>query len=125
MQLAVTRDTEGKTGLINLPVSEVLFLEFDMTVKWVIVHTLQDQFFVAGNLTYWVESLKAKGFDFEKVDRNVVVHMPKIKRIDRSFAYAYFEYEVGKDSKRITLAQKYFKKVLSMVDDIDPNIVIA
>ena len=125
MKLAVTRDAEGKTGLINLSVSEILYLEFDMTEKWVFVHTLEDRFYISGNLSYWAEALKAVGFGFEKVDRNVVVHLQKIKRLDRVFAYAFFEYEVQKNSKKVTLAQKHVKKVLSMVDEINPNIVIA
>jgi DNA-binding LytR/AlgR family response regulator len=90
MRVAVTRDPEGSKGLLNVSVNDLIFLEFDMVEKWVIAHTLEERFYLAGSLTYWAEALKAAGLDFEKVDRNIVVQVSKIKRIDTIFTHAYF-----------------------------------
>jgi DNA-binding LytR/AlgR family response regulator len=125
MYLSVTRDTFGKDGLINIKVDDVLFLEFDMTEKGVIVHTRDEKFFITGTLNYWAETLKSTGYEFEKSDRNIVIHIPKIKRLDRIFTFAYFDYEVNTYSKRVTLSQKHFKKIVSMVREIDPLIIIV
>jgi DNA-binding LytR/AlgR family response regulator len=122
LQLSVSKDEEGKKGALNVGASDVLFLEFDE--KRVFVHTLEDRFYIGGSLSYWVEALKAAGYDFEKVDRNIVVHMPKIKRLDSIYTIAYFEYEVEKNSKKITLAQKYYKKVVSKAREENRVIVI-
>lgn len=123
--LSVTRDEEGKTGLINITANDALFLEYDQYQKRVYAHTLEERFYVAGSLTYWETALKAAGYEFEMVDRNIVVHMPKIKRLDRVFAKAYFEYEIDKNSKYITLAQRYFKKVLAHAGETHRSILVT
>ena len=109
MQLTVTRDIEGKSGISNLPVRDILFLQSDLTSKWIAVHTLDDQFYIPGTLIYWTEALKQGGYQFEKVDRNIVVHVPRICKMDRIFVKAYFELETTSQSKSITLSQKHFK----------------
>ncbi|MFC5528446.1 hypothetical protein [Cohnella yongneupensis] len=123
--LSVTRDEEGKTGSINIRTDDALFLEFDQIQKRVYAHTLLERFFIAGSLTYWQTSLKAAGYEFETVDRNIVVHVPKIKRLDSVFAFAYFDYEINKSSKRITLAQKHIKKVIADATEHNRRIIVT
>ncbi len=125
LQLAVTSDQEGKDGLINIPAEKLIFLEYDMSKKWVLAHTMENCYYVAGTLSYLVTALKANGYEFEKVDRNIVVHIPKIKRLDRLNTFAYFEYEIHKSSKKITLSRKHFDKLLSREYAQDPNMVIV
>lgn len=124
LQLAVTQDEEGANGFFNVPAEDLIFLEYDMSKKWVLAHTMEDRYYIAGTLTYLVTALKAKGYEFEKVDRNIVVNLPKIKRLDRMNTFAYFEYDVHKSSKRVTLSRKYFDKLLAGEYVRDPHMVI-
>jgi|HigsolmetaGSP12D_1036236.scaffolds.fasta_scaffold00095_18 DNA-binding LytR/AlgR family response regulator len=124
MRLSVSRDIDGKTGIVNLSVTDVLFLEYDLTTKKVWVHTLRDRYYIPGTLSFWAEALRAGGYDFRKVDRNIVVQVPKIKVMDRTFKYAYFEDPVREKSKRITLSQTYFKKIAEKNRASDLQIVI-
>ncbi|MCC3376869.1 LytTR family transcriptional regulator DNA-binding domain-containing protein [Cohnella sp. REN36] len=124
MWLSVTRDQEGKTGLLNVSIDDVLYLESDFE-KWVRVHTRDEHFYIAGTLIYWTHAFQASGHAFQKVDRNIVVHEPKIKRLDPVFAMAYFDSEIGKHTKKITLAQKYFKELVRKAGQRELSIVIA
>lgn len=125
LQLAVTRDEEGTGGFVNVPAEELIFLEYDMTTKWVLAHTMDHCFYVPGTLTYLATALKASGYEFEKVDRNIVVHLPKIKRLDKLNTLAYFDYDIQKASKRVTLSRKYFDKLLAGDYVRDQNIAIT
>jgi DNA-binding LytR/AlgR family response regulator len=109
--LSVTKDFDGKTGIINIPVEDVLFLEYDFLEKRVWAHTSGEQYYIPGTLIYWAEALRTGGYDFKKVDRNVVVQVPKITILDRMLKCAYFESTIRKDSKRITLSHTYFKEL--------------
>ncbi|MCD9023293.1 LytTR family transcriptional regulator DNA-binding domain-containing protein [Cohnella silvisoli] len=125
MLISVTDDVHGKNGIINVEVSEILFLEFDMVDRWVTVHTLEAKYYITGTLSYWADSLKGSGFEFEKADRNVVIHVPMIKRMDRVFAHAYFEYEINHKSKKVTLSQKHFKQILTKMRVANMGIVVV
>jgi len=118
MHLSVTLDIEGKSGISNLPVGDVLFLQCDFVSKWITVHTLDEQYFIPGTLVYWTEALQQGGYQFEKVDRNIVVHIPKICKMDRYFARAYFEIETTSRSKSVTLSQKYFKLLAQQLKEV-------
>lgn len=118
MHLTVTMDVEGQSGISNLSVDDILFLQFDYDSKWVTVHTLDGQYFIPGTLVYWAEALKNGGYQFEKVDRNVVVHIPKICKMDRYFVKAYFEMETTSRSKSVTLSQKYFKLLAGQLREV-------
>jgi DNA-binding LytR/AlgR family response regulator len=122
---SVTGDSEGKNGLINLPVSEAIFLEFDTSKRCVFVHTQEEKYYMAGTLAYWAESLKSVGFEFEKVDRNIVVQISKIQRMDQTFFLAYFDREITPNTKKITMSQKYFKRIRNLIATINPNAVIV
>jgi DNA-binding LytR/AlgR family response regulator len=125
MQLAVTRNVDGTSGIINLPINDVIFMEYDMIVKGVFVNTLNDKLYIAGTLTYWTDALKAQGYHFEKVDRNYVVQIPTIKKLDKIFTKAYFEYETTPLSKSVTLSQRQFKEVVTQIKVFNPQIVVV
>jgi DNA-binding LytR/AlgR family response regulator len=124
MWVAVTRDPEGSKGLLNVLVQNLIFLEFDMVEKWVIAHTLEERFYMAGSLTYWAESLKAAGLDFEKVDRNIVVQVSKIKRLDSIFTHAYFVEKPTAQSKKITMSSNNFKHIMKRAQNFGSSIVV-
>jgi hypothetical protein len=125
MRLSVTRDNDGDSGLINLLVNDVLFLEFDIIKKKVWAHTLNNRFFMPGTLSYWTKALTNSGYDFMMVDRNILVQFPKIKRLNHVLRYAYFEYEIRYNSKKVTLAHKRYKEITAMNKQKGLEIVIT
>ncbi|TVX91533.1 LytTR family transcriptional regulator DNA-binding domain-containing protein [Cohnella terricola] len=110
-RLTVSRDSEGKTGLIELPVEDILFFESNSRNKdMIILHTWDELFYAPGTLRYWLEALKSSGEDFEMVDRVNVVHLSKVHHVDRIFRIAYFG--ESKSSKQCTLSISNVSKVL-------------
>lgn len=114
MRLPVTRGNDEDFNLISLPVSEVLFLEYDFIDKKVWTHTRNDRYYLPGTLTYWAKALSTSGYDFMTVDRNIVVQLSKIKRLDTMLKYAYFEDQIRRDSKRVTVSNKYYKELITL-----------
>jgi DNA-binding LytR/AlgR family response regulator len=113
--LAVSRDPEGKAGLTELPVEDILFFESHSKNKdMIILHTLDEAFYAPGTLKYWVEVLKASGEDFEMVDRANAAHLSKVHHVDRLFRVAYFG--ESKSSKNCTLSINNVTKVLQHID---------
>lgn len=112
MKLFVTRNRDlGKIEVVNLPIEDLLFLQHDR--KYVSVHTMDEEFIVPGSLSYYENALRAAGYDFRQVDRNIVVHVPKIKLLDTIFSKAYFESEISEKSKSVTLAQVHLRALIS------------
>lgn len=112
MNLTVSRHVDGKSGLIALPVRDILYFEFDKGKEMIAFHTLTERFFIPGTLKYWTESLRASGYHFAMVDRNNAVNLCKIRHFDRSYKLAYFEDEVCKHSKSCTVSVTHLKTVL-------------
>jgi hypothetical protein len=119
LQISVTRDQEGNSGLVLLDVMYVVYLEYDRYENGLMVHTLDDMFYTMGTLKYWTNALQNSGYQFAMVDRNVAVHLTKIKRLDSKYKIAYFETQITKDSKGCTVAWSHFnmlaKKLQSQV----------
>lgn len=112
MDLFVTRGMDvGKLEVANLPIQEILFLQHDQ--KFISVHTMDREFHVPGNLSYYEYALCTAGYDFRQVDRNIVVHVPKIMLLDTVFSKAYFEPEIRKNAKSVTLAQVHLRVLKS------------
>ncbi|MCC3374905.1 LytTR family transcriptional regulator DNA-binding domain-containing protein [Cohnella sp. REN36] len=114
MQLSVSRDPEGKAGLIALQVKDVLFFETHRNKDMIVLHTQDEQYFIPGTLKYWTEALRASGEDFEIIDRNNAVHLTKVKHVDQRFRIAYFS--EGKDAKKCTISINNVTKVLKFLE---------
>lgn len=122
MDFIVTKDKSGKSGVQNLPFDQTCFLECEG--KFMVVHTLTEQFYMNGTLAYWLDAL-AK-YDFEKSDRNVIVNMTMIERIDPIMKIAYFETEIHKNSKYCTISwPKNYEKIISRLEVMNPNAILA
>lgn len=105
MNLTVSRDPEGKTGLIELPADQVWFVESYKKVKDMIaLHVSQTEcFYAPGTLKFWSTALKASGLPFVIVDRTNAIHLPKIKSFDE-YLRAFFTDNRTKDSKYCTVS---------------------
>lgn len=111
--------------MVNINVDDVLYLEYDFKYKKVGVHTLTSKFYFPGTLTYLEDGLKNSGYEFLKVDRNVVVHLPKIKRLDKFLKFAYFETDIRSDSPKITVSHSHYKELVRLSMDSGYDIVFA
>lgn len=108
--LSVTRDIDGESGIVSLRGQDILFLEWSGKDDRVIVHTMDEKFYVTGTLKYWSNALNNSGFTFRDVDRNNLVNVDRIVRIDSVFKIAYFESEVRSNSKHCTMSIKKYRK---------------
>ncbi|MGE7052951.1 LytTR family transcriptional regulator DNA-binding domain-containing protein, partial [Paenibacillus glucanolyticus] len=89
--LTVTRDIEGESGIVNLKVSDILFLEWSTRAERVVVHTRVGEYYMTGILKYWTSVLNNSGFTFRVVDRNSAVNVNQIEMLDSNLKIAYFD----------------------------------
>ncbi|GAB6988002.1 LytTR family transcriptional regulator DNA-binding domain-containing protein [Paenibacillus pini] len=106
MQLSVTKDIDGESGIVKLRVNDILFLEAMKKKQCVAFHTLESIFYLPGSLKYWSTTLNNSGYTFRIVDRSNSVNVDKIVRIDNVFKKAYFEYDIRKGSKCCTMSEQ-------------------
>mgnify|MGYP001430072637 CR=1 FL=1 len=70
-----------------LHVEDVLFLSVDQAS--VVFHTHDRQFFLRSTLEDW--KIILSDFNFEELDRGVLVHMSKVKAINSEYRIIYFD----------------------------------
>lgn len=108
--LAVSKERDGETGGMNVPVKNVTHLEADTYM--VIVHTAKDQYYLMGTMVYWVKTLNASGYNFRNADRSSIINVDNIASVDMSFKVAYFEDDINKHSKKCTLTVDRLNKII-------------
>lgn len=109
--LTVTRTVDGSSGIKSLHVRDIAFLEYDRKEDRVLVHTVDDVFYVVGTLKYWTIAFNASGYSFKQVDRNNVVNLDRVTALDPTYKHAYFEEPVSQESKHCTIAWSRYKEV--------------
>ena len=115
-ELSVTKERDGKSGGTNVPVRGITHLEADSYM--VIVHTTKDQYYLAGTMVYWVNTLNSSGYNFRNADRSSVINVDKIDSIDMKFKLAYFESDINRHSKRCTLAKDRLDSIIDEFPEI-------
>ncbi|KHL95426.1 hypothetical protein QW71_11920 [Paenibacillus sp. IHB B 3415] len=113
--LSVTRDVDGTAGLVQLPISDIAFMAYIKKINRVVVHTVEDEFYLMGTLVFWQTALVANGHRFISVDRTNVVNIDRIRYLDEIKHNAYFESEPTKKSKRCTLTNIRFDQIADMI----------
>ncbi|MEK4351310.1 LytTR family transcriptional regulator DNA-binding domain-containing protein [Paenibacillus sp. FSL R5-0475] len=108
--LTVTRDVDAVTGVISLPIRDIAFLEYASQIDRVIVHTINEMFYMPGTLKYWQSALDSSGYNFASVDRTNVVNLDKIVLVDEIYRVAYFESSITKTTKKCTFTIINFDK---------------
>jgi len=120
--LSVTKDENGYSGLVQLNIADIAFLE-SRTGK-ILIHTIHnDTFYTVGSLKYWTQVLNSTGFSFFIADRNNSVHMDNIVEMNGFLKVAYFERNRGNTSKHCTMSKSGYKEV-SMLLDIARSAVV-
>ncbi|WP_308635002.1 LytTR family transcriptional regulator DNA-binding domain-containing protein [Paenibacillus silvisoli] len=115
--LAVSRDIDGKSGLVSVLISDVLLLYFDGVYDRLIIHTMQDQYYTMGSLKYWTEALNSSGYAFRIVDRNNAANLDNVAFIDSASKKVYFEQVTHPKSKYCTISDQQFKKLKAEYGD--------
>ncbi|MEC0167420.1 LytTR family transcriptional regulator DNA-binding domain-containing protein [Paenibacillus graminis] len=123
--LTVTRDPDGKSGILNIDAGLVLMLNFAFSSDKVTVHTADSVYFMVGTLKYWNKVLNCSGYRFEIVDRSNAMNLDKVKVLDKTLKIAFFEQTITKKSKRCMIASYRFKEVADHIRSFNPTIVIA
>lgn len=114
--LTVTRDVEGITGAIPLPIDRISFMEYEKPINRIIVHTLDETFYTVGTLKFWTNSIEGAGYDFVLADRNTAINISMIVQIDTGFRIAYFESASIKGAKKCLLSGNGLTRVLENLD---------
>ncbi|MBW7454127.1 LytTR family transcriptional regulator DNA-binding domain-containing protein [Paenibacillus sepulcri] len=122
--LSVIRNNDGSGGLCSVEIKAVVFLEYiGGSTPQIKIHTTNEEFYIWGTLKTWTKALQDSGYDFFPVDRNFSIHIRNIKRLDDQYKRAYFEYELGRDSKSCTLAWEKYKAVEKKLKQINQPFV--
>lgn len=116
--MVVSEDKEAELGLLHIPIYIVDYLEYVRKINRVIVHTQVERFYIPGTIKYWTNGLNGIGYVFRIVDRRNSVNVNNITKIDTDFRYAYFDDPVLERSKRCTLSEEGFKKLLEEFPDL-------
>lgn len=93
MELSVSKDKTGRVGIEQIPIRNILYLEWSGSIKRIIVHvTGGKKYYLTGPLNFWGELLSNSGFMFVDVDRNNWVNAMNVEWIDDgSFKRVCFE----------------------------------
>lgn len=108
--LTVSKDVDATTGVKSLPIKDIAYMEYARQIDRIIVHTIDDIFYMTGTLKYRQSALEASGYNFATVDRTNVVNLDKIVLLDEVYHVAYFEDTISKSSKRCTFTSINFVK---------------
>jgi len=126
VNLSVTEDPKGKSGLINVDISDVCYIQFDGFKRILEVHTIDKKYYMPGSLTFWIESLgNSKDVFFRSVDRNSLLNMERIARLDRITKVAYFDTEITGNSKYCPIAWHKFEQISELIKGSNPSIVLT
>lgn len=115
--LSVAKDIEGSSGLYQLPVLEIAYMEYQKTINRVVVHTPEKKYYSMGTLVFWQSGLAANGHRFMWVDRTNVVNIDCIKLMDTVRHIAYFDAVPCKTSKKCTFTSGRFNEVLERIGE--------
>ncbi|AIQ63872.1 hypothetical protein PSTEL_13035 [Paenibacillus stellifer] len=113
--ITVTRDEEGSTGLLPLPLQDITYMEYQKSINRIIIHTLDGIYYTVGTLKYWACTIASTGYDFVLADRNTVINISKIKYIDSAFKTAYFEERDLKNAEKCYLSVKGYEKIVTLI----------
>lgn len=123
--LSVTKDVEGSAGLFQLPMCEIVYMEFVKSINRVAVHTLVEIFYLMGTLQYWQKAIEAVGHRFIWVDRTYVVNIDRVRFMDSVRHIAYFEHLPSKSSKCCTLTNIRFEELERRLEGAQGSPIIA
>lgn len=90
-QVTLTIDPHGDTGLVLVPINDILYISYVRKYNKVAFYTGRGTYYGAGTKEYWTHVFNNSGATFRDVDRNNSVNVERISRIDTFRYVAYFE----------------------------------
>ncbi|MEJ9165149.1 hypothetical protein, partial [Paenibacillus graminis] len=87
-------------------------MESDKTIKRIVIHTPYGIFYKIGTITNSDSSLTSAGYDFIKADRNVLINVANIYRMDKGYNKAYFDAD---NNEGCFLSEKGYAKVKAKI----------
>ncbi|MFD1776983.1 LytTR family transcriptional regulator DNA-binding domain-containing protein [Paenibacillus rhizophilus] len=123
--LSVTRDVEGGGGLVQLPLHLITHMVYLKAKNRVVVHTVDEEYYIMGTLMYWKKAISATGYRFVCADKTNVVNIDRIKAMDSDRHIAYFEEFPTKHSKSCTLTSIRFNEISKRIGIIGSSICFA
>lgn len=98
LKIAVTKDLEGRSGLLNIDFRDINFIETEPnSSSHVVVHAAGTKYYAFGAIKYYEAVLNAtEGFNFFRVDKGIIINVDNIKRLDEKYQIAYFDRETSK-----------------------------
>lgn len=120
MVLSVSRDKKGEAGIEQVPIRNILYLEWSGSIKRIIVHVKGGKrYYLTGPLNFWGELLSNSGYKFVDVDRNNWVNPINVEWVDTgSYKRVCFEGNTF-CSMRTT---KRYQEALDSLIDVNPLI---
>lgn len=112
--ISATTDNAGNSGLKNVNVDEILYLEVESKTSTIMLVTLFKTYYTTGTLNYWTHVLNKSGHCFHAADRSCSVNISKIVAIEPKFKIAYFDYH--DQSKRCMMSKGGMREVLEMLE---------
>lgn len=103
-KLTVTRDPYGESGIYNIFCDIVNYIESESNKKRILVHTLNETYYMMGILKYWSVVLNTSGYKFLDSDSNILVNINNIVLMNSTTKEVYFKLEIDKDSMKCKIA---------------------
>jgi DNA-binding LytR/AlgR family response regulator len=110
MFLSVTRDKEGLSGIINIHLKDVCFLESYGNL--IVVNTYEEEFYLFGTLQLWFNALSGSDLPFERVDRPYVANLAKVTRVEKEWYKLYF------GNKFCTVTARRFPEIMRKLEEL-------
>lgn len=120
--LTVTEDANGEKGLVKIPIREVLYLMSDKKINRVIVHTVDQKYYMPGTLKYWETCLISSGYKFVYTDRRTFMNAERVVSVSNMYKAVYFEENATRKSKKCEIAHHKYREVLSQLGTFNDRI---
>jgi len=115
VKLVVARDEDGKSGLVELDVMEILKFTTDKTR--ILIHTKNDVYYFPFDSLEKIQNvLQALNLPFVRADRGNLVNIDKVIEIDDKYAKVYFEGDKpGERGKEATVSRPTnYRRILDL-----------
>ncbi|ASA20896.1 LytTR family transcriptional regulator DNA-binding domain-containing protein [Paenibacillus donghaensis] len=89
--LSVTNDIHGYAGAVDVPIEDILYMQYSSSIRRVIVYTAGQSYYLVGPLSYWCNALNSSGYQFSEGDRTAAINLRKVVRMNNFFKTAYFD----------------------------------
>lgn len=121
--LAVTRESEGTTGFVSIPVDDILF--FQIVGGRLHAHTSLEKYYLIGGekLKRFLDILNASGYHFYRSDRSDIPNLSKIRKFDKKWFRAYFTEAPNSKDKYVYISRDRYAEFVSLAKSINPKII--